>query len=102
MPLAYSRIPIIAATAPAVVSRALAAAAFKVQARAQQTAPYDTGHLRASIAASGGGLRWRVSAAAAYALYVELGTRKMSAQPYLVPALRQEVPMLMRALRGLV
>ena len=102
MPLAYSRIPVIAAAAPAVVSKALAVTAFRVQARAQQTAPYDTGHLRGSIAASGGGLRWRVTAAAAYAIYVELGTRKMSARPYLVPALRQEVPMLMQALRGLV
>lgn len=102
MPLAYTRIPVIAAAAPAKVAQALAATAFRVEARAKQTAPVDTGHLRGSIGAEGGGLRWRVLAAAEYAVFVELGTRRMSAQPYLVPALRQETPFLIRALGGLV
>lgn len=102
MPLVYTRLPAIASAAPGVVSRALAAMAFKVESRAKQIAPIDTGNLRASIGASGAGLRWRVTAAAEYSLYVELGTRRMSAQPYLVPALRQEVPMMLHALRGLV
>lgn len=102
MPLAYSRLPMLAAAAPAQVSMALRRAAFEVESRAKQTAPVDTGHLRASISMSGGGLRYVVTAAAAYSVYVELGTRKMSAQPYLVPSLRQAWPGLIAALKGLV
>jgi len=101
-PLAYSRIPAIAARTPAVVAAALAKVAHDVELGAKGLAPVDTGHLRASIAAGGGGMTWRVTAAAAYAIYVELGTRKMSAQPYLVPALRTEWPKVTTHLRGLV
>lgn len=101
-PLAYSRIPQIAAKVPAVTAAALAKTAHDVELGAKRTAPVDTGHLRASIAAGGGGLTWRVTAAAGYAAYVELGTSKMSAQPYLVPALRTEFPKLVRYLRALV
>lgn len=102
MPLAYSRLPAIAAAAPHLVEAALAKTAHDVELVAKQLAPVDTGNLRASIGASGGGLRWRVTAAAHYAVFVELGTRKMSAQPYLVPALRQMWPGFVTALRGLV
>ncbi|WWT39948.1 hypothetical protein [Microcystis phage Mae-JY09] len=102
MPLVYSRLTAIASASPAIIARALAATAFKVEGAAKRNAPVDTGNLRGSIAASGHGLRWRVTAAAEYALYVELGTRKMSAQPYLVPALRQEMPSLLKALGALV
>jgi len=102
MPLAYSRIPAIAAAAPRVVEAALAKVAHDVELGAKQRAPVDTGHLRASIGAEGGGMRWRVNAAAGYAVYVELGTRKMSAQPFLVPALRTEFPKVLTHLKGLV
>lgn len=102
MPLVYSRLAGLASAAPGKVAAALGSTAFRVQSRAQQTAPFVTGNLRGSIAASGAGLSWRVDAAAEYALYVELGTRRMSAQPYLVPALRQEMPSLLRALGTLV
>lgn len=101
-PVLYSRIPQIAAAAPGKVALALAKTAHDVELGAKQTAPVDTGNLRASIAAAGGGLTWRVTAAAHYAAYVELGTRKMSAKPYLVPALRTQFPKLVSYLRGLV
>lgn len=98
MPLVYSNLAALAVIAPELVSRALGATALRVEGAAKRNAPWKTGNLRASIAATGGGLRWRVTAAAEYALYVELGTRRMSAQPYLVPALRAEWPNLMTAL----
>lgn len=101
-PLAYSRIPAIAARTPAVVAAALAKVAHDVELGAKRMAPVDTGHLRGSIAAGGGGMTWRVTAAAHYAAYVELGTRRMSAQPYLVPALRIEWPKVTAYLKGLV
>lgn len=59
-----------------------------VAGEAQKLAPIDTGELRQSIRArkieEG---HARVSAHAPHALYVELGTRYMRAQPYLRPAL---------------
>lgn len=98
--IAYNRIPAILAGARPKVEAALAKTAFDTQRTAQTLAPVDTGNLRGSMAAaSAGSLRWRVTAAAEYSLYVELGTRKMAAQPYLVPALRTTVPKLISALR---
>jgi len=102
VPLAYSRIPAIAAAAPKLVEAALAKTAHDIELSAKQRAPVDTGHLRASIGAEGGGMAWRVNAAAGYAVYVELGTRKMGAQPFLVPALRAEWPKFVSRLGGLV
>lgn len=51
---------------------------------AARLAPRDTGHLALSIHAQGDD---RVVAEADYAGYVEMGTSRMHAQPYLRPAL---------------
>lgn len=48
-----------------------------------------TGNLRNSIQATmdtGNGLKWRVNVGAAYGIFLEFGTRKMVARPFLVPA----------------
>jgi len=61
--------------------------AADMKADAQQRAPIDTGHLRASAYyRRNSALVYRVGFTASYALYVELGTRRMRAQPYLIPA----------------
>jgi HK97 gp10 family phage protein len=101
VPVVYNRMPRIAATAPMLVERALAKTAFDVTTDAILAAPVDTGNLVASIsAAPHGALEWRVTAHAEYAVYVELGTRHASAQPFLLPALRQRWPKMMDALRS--
>lgn len=53
------------------------------------TRGYSTGHLRRTIDLSlqDGGLSGHVKASAGYSGYVEKGTRKMSAQPFMEPAL---------------
>lgn len=58
---------------------------------AKQVVPVDTGELRDSIKATklvGNqyGVKGEIEATAGHALYVELGTVKMRAQPYLRPA----------------
>lgn len=60
----------------------------QMQARSQQNAPVDTGHLKRSIGLEirDAGLTAEVEPTADYAPYVELGTRFMKAQPYLKPA----------------
>lgn len=63
--------------------------------RAKQLAPVDTGRLRNSIrkerlSETYNGMKGEISANTTYALYVELGTVKMRAQPYLRPAMDAE------------
>lgn len=65
----------------------LRSTALELESEAKQKAPVDTGHLRASIGTQQvNQLTWYVRAQAHYALYVEMGTRHMRAQPYMGPA----------------
>ena len=63
----------------------------RLQTRAQENAPVDTGTLKRSIGLSieDGGLTAKSEATVHYAGYVELGTRFMEAQPYMKPAFNQ-------------
>lgn len=78
----------------AVVKRELVAAALNVQAGAKRRAPVDTGRLRNSITYEIGddGTVVRVGTNTQYAPYLEFGTRKMPARPFLFPAFEEEVP----------
>lgn len=64
----------------------------ELQEKSQQKAPVDTGHLKDSIGIEleDGGMTAVVEPTAEYAAYVELGTRKMEAQPYLKPAWEEQ------------
>jgi HK97 gp10 family phage protein len=62
--------------------------AFDVKAGAQDRAPVATGFLRNSIeAVEKNILLWWVEVGAEYGIYQELGTHKMRAHPFLIPAL---------------
>ncbi len=59
-----------------------------VSSGAKERAPVDTGALRNSIDASREATAlWLVTVGAAYASYVEWGTSRQSAKPFLYPAL---------------
>jgi len=59
-----------------------------VEKRAKELAPQKTGRLKRSIKASKvSNNHWKVEANTDYATYVELGTSRMRAQPFLRPAL---------------
>jgi HK97 gp10 family phage protein len=65
--------------------------AFEVEARAKAIAPVDTGALRNSIfteIGKTGAVVARVGPSVEYGPYVELGTYKMGARPFLAPALQ--------------
>jgi len=65
----------------------------RVTERARELAPVRTGRLRNSIyRRKTGFLGWMVGAAVFYAGFVEFGTRKMSARPYLRPAIEEVLP----------
>lgn len=64
----------------------------QLQGRAHRTAPKDTGELRRSIRLEfkESGLTAQVSATVPYAKYVEFGTRKMAARPFMKNALQHQ------------
>ncbi|MCR4340771.1 MAG: HK97 gp10 family phage protein [Gemmatimonadaceae bacterium] len=98
-----SRVPQVIAKVHASAAIAVAKAALDVEAQAKNRAPVDTGFLKNSIHASKEQETvWRVDSPADYSLYVELGTRRMAPQPYLIPALEFVRPSLEAALRRLV
>jgi HK97 gp10 family phage protein len=76
------------------VHRQLVSWAPDVKALAKQLVPVRTGHLRSSIYAKISEWVAEVGAEAAYALFVEFGTYRMRAQPYLYPAIQRYLPRL--------
>ena len=72
-----------------------------LQRKAQRYCPVDTGTLKRSIdlEISDMGLTATSAAHTDYAAYVEYGTRKMDAQPYMVPAYEETVENFKRHLR---
>lgn len=73
------------------VARDLQRRALQVDRAAKRLCPVDTGRLRSSITNELGtdaqGLLAAVGTNVEYAPYVELGTSRMAAQPFLLPAL---------------
>lgn len=73
------------------VARDLQRRALQVDRAAKQLCPVDTGRLRSSITNELGqdaeGLVAVIGTNVEYAPYIELGTSKMAAQPFLLPAL---------------
>ena len=79
--------------------RQLELSSKRIERMAKVKAPVDTGALKNSIfSAKAGNLTYKVTAPQHYAIYVEKGTRKMRAQPYLKPALDAERPKLISKL----
>lgn len=71
----------------------IAGAAFEVESATKRLAPVDTGALRNSIAAmQKGELLWWVEVGVEYGRFVEFGTSRMRAQPFLVPGVEQVRP----------
>lgn len=85
----------------AAMQREVKIAAVNIERGAKQRAPVDTGRLRNSIAHEihEGGLNAEIGSNVDYAPFVEFGTRRMRAQPYLFPAFEEERPKYMDRLR---
>lgn len=90
---------------PSKLKRALnpiiAASGRRVLADAQRRSPVDTGLNRASGRLNISGIGYTVGFDTPYSLYLERGTRKMAARPYLEPAMTAESPVLEASLRAI-
>lgn len=111
MPYSYVGLGVLLAKGRAAVLEATEQSCEHLVGAAQAKTPVDTGTLRASIhvesvAASGFSVTGTVATGgeADYASFVEEGTSKMSAQPYMTPALIENAPAyreaIARAARG--
>ena len=84
----FNKFPEIAAALPEKTRAVVKKASFDVEGQGKNRVPVDTGALKNSISTEfeDGGLTGIVAPHTDYALFVELGTRRQSAQPYLIPA----------------
>lgn len=98
-----SKIPHLTAQARQRAESFVAKAAADIEAQAKARAPVDTGLLKNSInERQEGDLRHVVESPVHYSVYQEFGTRKMPAQPYMVPAVEIVKPSFERAMRSLI
>lgn len=90
------------ANVQAEVDKLVQSAGLMCEAEAKTNCPVDTGNLKASIHYENTGpMSCSVGTAVEYAPYVELGTYKMRAQPYLFPAFQKATATLQDALNNL-
>lgn len=85
----------------AAMQREVKIAAVNIQNGARSRVPVDTGRLRNSITHEilADGLNASVGSNVEYAPFVEFGTRRMRAKPYLFPAFEEERPRYMERLK---
>ncbi len=77
--------------------------ALNIERDAKERAPVRTGTLRRSIhTVPTGELSAEVGPSVEYGTYVELGTRKMAARPYLIPAAEAERPKFLARMKEIV
>lgn len=84
-----AKIDLTNAAIAAQANKAIQGAGIECQKLAKIACPVDTGRLRNSILYHPGDLSCTVDTNVTYALYVEMGTRYMAAQPFLYPAYQQ-------------
>lgn len=102
-----NRLPAISAQLRPLVANEVKKAVFDIEARAKARTPVRTGTLRRSIASvfENGGLTGKVGPSVFYGKFVEFGTRRMGARPFMRPAAEAVLPRFAErvkaALRGL-
>jgi len=98
----YNNLPRIAAQLPEVVSAIIHKAAFDVEANAKDIVPVDTGKLKNSITCEFPSQTIAIIAPHTdYAIYVEIGTRRQRAKPYMRPAAEKVAPAFFAAMQRL-
>lgn len=81
-----------AAKVEAAAVKIVAKVALDIERDAKAIAPVDTGNLKGSIGSDIAGLTAEIGPTASYSGFVEYGTSKMHAQPYMGPAAEKNTP----------
>lgn len=89
-----TKLDAIIARLPGNRDKIIKAAAFHILGEARKRAPVATGALRDNSEVTDGDGYKNVEFHQEYAAYVELGTHKMAAQPFLTPAVEAEAKLL--------
>lgn len=97
-----NRIPGIIARFPGAVSAVVKKTAFDIETEAKALCPVDTGALSRSILAEVGEFSATIAPHTDYDAYVEFGTFKMGAQPYMRPAADKLEPQFVAAIDAIV
>ncbi len=101
--IVFDRLPELQGQLRQQASAAIRKAAYDIEAYAKAVVPVDTGNLKNSIQTTmEGDLTAIVGTHVEYAPYVEYGTYKMAARPYLGPAAEAVRSSLAVAMRGLL
>lgn len=88
-------------------SQLLRGTAYRIEADAKSLAAVDTGALRSSITTTiagdgaSGSMTAEIGPTVEHGVYVELGTSRMAAQPYLQPAADRNIPGLVQGVEQL-
>jgi HK97 gp10 family phage protein len=97
-----NRLPQVPAQVRTLLSQEVAKAAHEIEARSKALAPVKTGLLRRSIhtVMAANGQSATVGPSVEYGAYVEFGTRRMGARPYMRPAAEQVLPQFAAAVKA--
>jgi HK97 gp10 family phage protein len=100
----FDKFPQIAAAMPEKTSQVVRKAAFDIEGQAKNRAPVDTGALKNSISTEfeDNGLTGIIAPHVEYATFVEFGTKRMSAQPYMTPAAEAVAPAFISAMKQML
>lgn len=94
----------IAAALPGQTRAVVRKASFDVEGQAKNRVPVDTGALKNSISTEfeDNGLTGIIAPHMEYATFVEFGTKRMSAQPYMTPAAEAVMPAFVSAMKQML
>lgn len=97
-----NKLPEMPAAIRAICVQEVQKAAFRIEADAKAKVAVKTGTLRRSIHSifENGGLRGIVGPSVLYGKFVEFGTRRMAARPYLRPAAEKNLPAFTASIRA--
>ena len=102
VPMIQAKLKHINTETHAELKKEITKASLNVQREAKKICPVDTGRLRSSITVERNDLVAEVGSNVKYAPYVEFGTKRQRAQPYLRPAYHKEEPKLKSAIEGIL
>ena len=100
----FDHFPEIAAAMPEKASAVVRKASFDIEGQAKNRVPVDTGALKNSISTEfeNNGLTGIIAPHMEYATFVEFGTKRMSAQPYMIPAAEAVAPAYIEAMKQML